>query len=410
VAQLGATIGRTFAYELLQGVTLGEATLQQGLRQLSRSSWLPAGGATTGDLHVQHALIQQAAYQSLPRSTRQPGPSAHWRGLKSRFPALVETQLSCCPALHCSRLHRAGGVYWQRAAQHASEPLGQSGSHQPLHHRDRAAQTLPETPERAQHALTMYPRLGAALQMTKGLAAPEVEHAYTQAHTLCQQVGETPELIPVLHGLWRYYNARCSMHTRESSAKRAALGATCDDPALTVVAPPCPRVYVVLTWCVAAARQHLEEGIAHYTPDQRRTPASASAKIWVLPAKPMAAWSLWLLGYPDQALARSTRPDVGARAVASYSLAFARCWAAIVSQFRRDVSAVHEHAEAAIALATEHGLCTSGPPWERACTGWALAMQGQGRGGDGTGPPGGASWRTTGHVHVHLVHLAGGSL
>jgi hypothetical protein len=61
--------------------------------------------------------------------------------------------------------------------------------------------TLPKTPEHIQHALTLYIALGAALQITKGLAAPEVEHAYTQAHVLGQQVGETPELVPVLFGL-----------------------------------------------------------------------------------------------------------------------------------------------------------------------------------------------------------------
>jgi predicted ATPase len=66
--------------------------------------------------------------------------------------------------------------------------------------------TLPETPEHTQQALTLYLGLGAALHVTKGQAAPEVEHAYTQARALCQQVGETPELVPVLLGLWRYYN------------------------------------------------------------------------------------------------------------------------------------------------------------------------------------------------------------
>src|SRR6266508_6183297 len=61
--------------------------------------------------------------------------------------------------------------------------------------------TLPETPEHTQQALILHITLGAALQVTKGHTAPEVEHAYTQAYALCQQVGETPELVPVLFGL-----------------------------------------------------------------------------------------------------------------------------------------------------------------------------------------------------------------
>jgi hypothetical protein len=61
--------------------------------------------------------------------------------------------------------------------------------------------TLPKTSARTQQALTLHITLGAALQIAKGFAAPEVEHAYTQAHALSQQVGETPQLVPVLFGL-----------------------------------------------------------------------------------------------------------------------------------------------------------------------------------------------------------------
>src|SRR5262249_61952620 len=68
--------------------------------------------------------------------------------------------------------------------------------------------TLPETPARTQQAVTLHLALGAALQMAKGHAAPEVEQAYTQARAWCQQVGETPELVPVLFGLWRFYVGR----------------------------------------------------------------------------------------------------------------------------------------------------------------------------------------------------------
>ena len=68
-------------------------------------------------------------------------------------------------------------------------------------------------------------------------AAPEVEHAYTQAHTLCQQVGETPELVPVLFGLWRFYGMRRQLHTaRELGETLLRLAQHADDPALAVIA------------------------------------------------------------------------------------------------------------------------------------------------------------------------------
>ena len=68
--------------------------------------------------------------------------------------------------------------------------------------------TLPDTPERTQQELTLQLALGAPLMATKGYAAPEVEKAYTRARELCQQVGETPQLFPVLRGLWVFYLVR----------------------------------------------------------------------------------------------------------------------------------------------------------------------------------------------------------
>jgi predicted ATPase len=73
--------------------------------------------------------------------------------------------------------------------------------------------TLPETREHTQQDLTLHIALGAALLVAKGHGVPEVAHAYTQAYALCQQVGETPQLAPVLFGLWRFYAARPQLHT-----------------------------------------------------------------------------------------------------------------------------------------------------------------------------------------------------
>jgi predicted ATPase len=127
-----------------------------------------------------------------------------------------------------------------------------------------------------------------------------------------------------------------------------------------------------------AARQHVEEGIARYTPDQRRAPAFRTGQDLGVGCRVLAAMTLWLLGYPDQALALTHDALALAHELSHpFSLAFARCWAAMVSQCRRDVPAVHEQAEAAVALSTEQGF----PQWAAigmCLRGWALAMQGQG--------------------------------
>ena len=109
-----------------------------------------------------------------------------------------------------------------------------------------------------------------------------------------------------------------------------------------------------------------------------------------------SAWTLWVLGYPEQALTRLHEALALAHALSHpYSLAFARCVAAQVFQFRRDVPAVREQAEDAVALSTEWGF----PHWAALGTslrGWALAMQGQGAEGMVQIRQGIASYQATG--------------
>jgi class 3 adenylate cyclase/tetratricopeptide (TPR) repeat protein len=361
LAQLGATLGREFSYELLQAVSLwDEDTLQRGLHQLVEAEFLYQQGLPPqATYRFKHALIQDAAYQSLLKSTRQQSHQRIAQVLEARFPELCEAQ----PELVAQHYTAAGCdeqaiPYWQRAGQHASE---RSAHVEAISHFTTGIElltTLPETPERTQQALALYIALGAALQITKGNAAPEVEHAYTQARALCPQVGETPALAPVLFGLWRYYNTRSQLHTaRELGDTLLRLAQHAHDPALAVVA----HYALGATWmwlgALPAARQHIEAGIARYTPDQRCAPVFRMGLDPGVGCHVYAAMTLWVLGYPAQALAHLHEALALAHELSHpYSLVLARCWAAHVYQLRRNIPAVHEHAETAVALSTEQGL------------------------------------------------------
>ena len=292
LAQLGATLGREFSYELLQAVSpWDEGTLRHGLQQLVEAEFLYQQGLPPQATYLfKHALIQDTAYQSLLRSTRQQYHQQIARVLEAQFPVSVETQ----PELLAQHYTAAGCAeqavpYWYRAGQHASD---RSANLEAISHFTTGIEllkTLPETPEHTQHALTFYIGLGAALQVTRGQAAPEVEHAYIQARVLCQQVGETPQLVPVLLGLYRFYLVQSQLHTaREIGDTLLRLAQQADDPALTVLA----HYALGATWfwrgVLPAARQHLEEG-SHTTRQTRAVRwCSAWASIQVLAAEPMS--------------------------------------------------------------------------------------------------------------------------
>jgi predicted ATPase len=358
--------------------------LQAGLAQLVAAELLYQRGRPPRARYLfKHALIRDAAYASLLKSTRQQVHQQVAQVFEASFPALVETQ----PELVAQHYTAAGCteeavVYWQRAGQQASD---RSAHLEAITHCTTGIEllkTLPETPEHIQQALTLYIALGAALQMTKGFAVPEVEHAYTQAYALRQQVGETPDLVPVLFGLFRFYVARPQLHTaREIGDTLLRLAQRTDDPALTVIA----HYTLGSTWlwlgAFPAARQHLEEGIALYTPDQHRAPVFRMGHDPGVVCRVGAAWTLWFLGYPKQGLARLHEALALAYELSHpFSLAYARCRAAFVLQLCRDILSVHEHAEAAIALSTAHGF-PQWAAWGTSLRGWALAMQGQGEEG-----------------------------
>jgi class 3 adenylate cyclase/predicted ATPase len=425
LAQLGATLGREFAYPLLQAVApWDEETLRRALQQLVEAELLYQRGVPPQATYTfKHALIQDVAYQSLLRSTRQQHHQRIAQVLEAQFPETVETQPELVAQHYTTAgCHEQAVVYWQRAGQQASDRSANLEAVSHLTTGIELLKTLPETPVQTQYAVTLHIALGAALQITKGQGAPEVEHAYTRARELCQQVGETPELVPVLFGLWRFYLVRAQLHTaRELGDTLLRLAQRAHDPALAVIAHYALGVTWFYLGALPAARTHLEAGIARYTPDQRHAPVFRIGQDLGVACRANAAMALWLLGYPEQALACLHEALALAHALSHpYSLAYAQCWAAFVSQFRRDVPAVHEHAEAAVALSTEQGF----PLWAAQGTslrGWALAVQGRSEAGMVQVRQGITAWRATGaalsipylytvlaDVAAHLGHTATG--
>ena len=221
VAQLGATIGREFTYELLVAVSpLDESVLQHGLTQLVDAELLYQRGHLPQAQYIfKHALIWDAAYQSLLRSTRQQYHQHIAQVLETRFPTSVATQ----PELVAQHYTEAGCTeqavcYWRRAGQQASE---RSAYQEAVSHFTTAVElisTLPDPVERAQREIVLQTMLARVWRVAKGVASPEVERAATRARELCQQVGETRQLFPVLLMLEGLYRLRAELATARECA------------------------------------------------------------------------------------------------------------------------------------------------------------------------------------------------
>src|SRR5262249_7444811 len=182
IAQLGATIGRQFSYALLQAVAqLNERTLQEELHRLVEAELLYQRGMPPQSTYVfKHALIQDAAYQSLLKSTRQHYHQRIAQGLEEQFPETAEAQPELI-AYHCTEaglIAQAVG-YWHQAGQRASERSAHVEAIAHLRQGLTLLETLSETPQRLQHKVDMLIVLGASLIAAKGYPAPEVGQTYT---------------------------------------------------------------------------------------------------------------------------------------------------------------------------------------------------------------------------------------
>ena len=401
LAQLGATLGREFSYALLQAVSpWDESTLRRGLHQLVEAEFLYQQGLPPQATYIfKHALIQDAAYQSLLRSTRQQYHQRIAQVLEAQFPEIVTTE----PELLAHHYAEAGLLaqalpYWQQAGQRASE---RSAHLEAIAHLTKGLEvltTLPDTPERAWHELELQIALGPALMAIQGWGSPAVEQAYSRARALCRQVGDTPQLFPVLWGLWGWYQMRGALGMAQGVGEQLlALAQGTHDRALLLLAHNVLGDNAIWLGEFAAARAHMEQGLACYDVQQHHPLAVRYGGFDPgLHSRYHAAFALWALGYPDQALERSQDALTLARALAHpQSWASAAAHVAMFHSLRREWQATQELAEAGMALAREQGF----PLWLAWGTiqwGWALAEQGHIEAGIAQMRQGLAAWRATG--------------
>jgi class 3 adenylate cyclase/tetratricopeptide (TPR) repeat protein len=353
-----AVIGKEFSLSLLkQVVERSEDELQPALFHLQAAEFLYEQPAFPEvEYTFKHALTQEVAYSSVLIERRKALHERTARAMEVMFHARLDDYYSEL-AYHYSR-----SANTEKAVEYlglAGHQAAQRSAHQEAISQLTTALELlrawPETPERARQELSLQVAVGASLQLTKGFGAPEVEATYTRARELCRQVGETPQLFPVLLGLSRFYFARGQLQTaRELDEQLLSLAQHIHDPGLLVSA------YSAMGWNLCSvgdfvqARAYAEQGIALYDAQPPRAQVvryGSDAKVLCLS---LVCSALWSLGYPDQALQRSGEALGWAQELSHpISMSSALLLAAVVLQRRGQVQALRDRAEALIAVLSQ---------------------------------------------------------
>jgi class 3 adenylate cyclase/predicted ATPase len=400
VAQLGATLGREFGYDLIEAVSpLDAVSLRQALARLVDAELLYQSGKPPQARYVfKHALIQDAAYQSLLKSTRARYHEQIARAMEERLPETIETQ----PELLAHHYSEAGLVeqalpYWQAAGKRAVQ---RSANVEAINHLTRGLElvrTLADSPAHARRELTLLIALGVPLRAIKGFAAPDVGQAYARALELCQRDEDTSQLVPVLRGLWEFHELRAEYGpARELGEQLLALAGRTQDPGALLVAHDVMGDTLFWLGEFSEARSHLEQGAALYDVQERQSHIFLYGYDAGVACLGFGAWALWFLGYPDQALRRAHAALRVARELAHpFSLAFGLQFVAQVHHYRREYALARELATEVIAISREHAF----PLWSGMGTivrGWALAKEGRGLEGLAQVRQGIVEWQRTG--------------
>ncbi len=360
VAQLGATLGREFTHELLLAVTtLDPPTLDEELGRLLDAELIFKKGRPPQQSYIfKHALIQDAAYNSLLKSKRQQHHQRIAEVLEAQFSETAATTPELL-AQHFTEanLPERGVPYWERAGLLCRD---RSANAEAIGHFTRGLKLLEsfdDSPDKDKQELRLQIPLGTAYLSAKGYAAPEGGPVFERARALAERIGEKPQLFAVMWGDWAWHVVRGDFRLcMELAAEAMQLAEQLHDPGLTMEALFLPGLTLLYRGDFAGAREHCERAITEF--DNRELCAVWTAHTGQnsgVTHRCYLALALWHLGFPDQALAMSGEAIARSREVRHpFSLCYALHHAGWLFQHCHmglDVEAVSQEE---IHIASEH--------------------------------------------------------
>src|SRR5262245_6638010 len=362
VAQLGAVLGREFAYDVLQAIApMDEAALQDGLHKLVQAELLYQRGRPPRARYVfKHALIQDAAYASLLRSARQQVHANVAQALMAKLPELAETQ----PELLAHHYAQAGLIApaldrWQAAAERAVQ---RTAYVEAIHSIDQALAQLAQHPPdeaRDRRELELQTMKLAPLQPVKGYASPELDAASGRALTLSRSLGDRATLFPALYARWgiQYVAARYREGFTLSREYLEAARASGDDAPL-MVGLRLHAAGLFMRGDAKAAGGLVREALPLYVPERHRPLVARFGSDLRAQNLIYFALSQALLGRMDDARALGDDAIEHARSVnhlntLAYTLFHCGVW---LRAILRETDALRRHGAELLELSREHRL------------------------------------------------------
>jgi hypothetical protein len=362
IAQIGAAIGREFSYEMIEAVApMPQAQLDDALARLCESGLAFRRGTPPDAIYTfKHALVQDAAYDSLLKSRRQELHAKIARVIGQRFPEMKTTEPEVLAHhLTAAGLAEAAIPLWQAAGDLA---LKRWSSAEAISHLNRGLElvsTLPWSSERDASELGLRIRLGPAWIALKGWPAPEVWASLHPALALAKSLARHDALTPIFSGL--FHNVLNQGRAAEAlpwAQEMLELAKTTGDADLPITGHMCACVCYCWTGEFTKAVEHADK--VHDLYDDWRHRHLADIRNhgdFKTAADTHASISIWILGYPDRALRLNNEKDAHARQCGHpFQLGWARTTGPHEFDLRFDHDDLRKRAEECEQLGRENSL------------------------------------------------------
>jgi class 3 adenylate cyclase/predicted ATPase len=364
IAQKGAAIGREFTYELL--ALIGERSrveLRDGLERLTRAGLLFATGSQPDAIYTfKHALVQDAAYETLLRSRRQDLHARIAMEIETHFPEVREQrpELLAHHATQAGLIERAV-VQWGKAGRKSVSRSAMAEAVSQLRRGLDLLPALPDTPERQRLELELQSALGGALVASRGIAAPETGSAYARARVLCEQLGDSVSLIPVLSGQISHHFGRAEYALAQRTAEDLLrLAKSRGDTASELVGSRSMGLNLHLLGEFRGAVRSFERVLHLYDPNEHSALTAVAAYDMRALALTYLSVDLFILGETDDALSRGEEAISWSRQLNHpHTLGYALSFGALLHMLRHENEKAEAMTEEVLALAAAQNL----PVW-----------------------------------------------
>jgi class 3 adenylate cyclase/tetratricopeptide (TPR) repeat protein len=357
VAQTAACIGREFDYGLLKAILpLDDGPLQEALDRLVAAELVFRRGAGTEARYIfKHALVRDAAYESLLKARR--------RAIHEKMVAALESVPDTMPEVIAYHASEAGLIekaidYWQKAGQIA---LARPAYQEAISHLNTAIasiRTLTEDLAWWERELSLQIQLGQALMASAGYGAEPTAEAFARAKELVEKIGDTPNRFPVLYGAWAIHYIRAELDSAMTAAESFLdLAERQDGEVGRLVANRIYGTSLMMAGRLSEAEKRFEAALGFYRPDEHAPLAGRFGQEPGVAARIYQSIALSMIGFADRA---ASAAKVAEQAVRDLAHVNTTCYTAmhfvLLACIQRDSAALERQCRILGDTANQHGL------------------------------------------------------